>query len=67
MPSKKPINYRVLNEELETILEVLQSGDLDIDEAVNKYERGIEIVKDLQKYLKEAENKVTKVKKSFDQ
>ena len=67
MPSKKPINYRVLNEELETILEVLQSGDLDIDEAVNKYERGMEIVKDLQKYLKEAENKVTKVKKSFDQ
>lgn len=59
------INYQVLNVELETILADLQSGELDIDEAVKKYQRGNEIIQDLQKYLKEADNKVKKAKADF--
>lgn len=61
----KDLNYRQLNQQLEEILDQLQGSDLDIDEAIKKYEQGMAIVKDLEKYLKEAENKVTKVKKSF--
>lgn len=58
----KHTNYRELSAELDEILGKLQDGELDIDEAVKKYQRGSEIVKELQKYLKEAENKVKKVK-----
>lgn len=57
----KSINYKKLNVELEDILNKLQSGELDIDEAIKHYERGQMIVKQLQTYLKTAENKITKV------
>lgn len=65
MSTETPTDYRNLNEELETLLNELQGGDLDIDEAVKKYQRGMEIVTELQKYLKDAENKVKKVKANF--
>lgn len=59
-------DYRALSEELDTILESLQTADLDIDEAIKRYERGMVIVKGLEAYLKNAENKVTKLKTRFD-
>lgn len=60
------INYQELSAELDTILTQLQSDDFDIDKAITLYERGIEITKQLESYLKNAENKVTKLKASFD-
>ena len=61
----KDIDYRKLSDELDTILEQIQSADLDIDEAVKHYERGLAIVKQLETYLKTAENRVTKVQAKF--
>lgn len=55
-------DYQSLSNELEIILSKLQSADLDIDEAVKAYERGIVIAKELEVYLKTAENKITKIK-----
>lgn len=62
----KEFDYQKLSEELDGILEHLQTADLDIDEAVKQYERGMQIVKELEAYLKAAENKVTKIKASFE-
>lgn len=59
-------SYQELNRELEEILSDLQSAELDIDEAVAKYERGMAIAKDLEAYLKDAENKITKIKANFE-
>jgi exodeoxyribonuclease VII small subunit len=56
------INYQKLSNELDDILERLQSSGVDIDEAIKLYERGQKIVKELRSYLKTAENKITKVK-----
>ncbi len=58
--------YQELNSELENILVKLQSDSLDIDEAVKLHERGTIIVKELEAYLKNAENKVAKIKASFE-
>lgn len=55
-------SYSSLQADLDEILNELQSGELDIDEAVKKYERGMKIVAELETYLKSAKNKVTKVK-----
>ena len=66
MANSKTTIYRQLSQELEEILDKLQSGDLDIDDAIKQYEQEMAIVQQLQDYLKQAENKVTKVKKSFD-
>ncbi len=60
--SNKKVNYRVLSVELDEILTKLQSNDLDVDEAIKLYERGMEVAKEIEKYLKEAENKITKIK-----
>jgi exodeoxyribonuclease VII small subunit len=59
-------DYQALSNELDTVLVKLQGGDLDVDEAVSLYERGMEIAKELEAYLKDAENKVTKVKASWE-
>jgi exodeoxyribonuclease VII small subunit len=64
--TEKEVNYRRLSGELDEILARLQSGELDIDEAVKLYGRGMSIVKELEEYLKSAENKVSKIKKSFE-
>lgn len=61
------INYQELSQELDTILAQLQSDDFDIDEALKLYERGIAITKQLESYLKTAENKVTKLAERFEE
>lgn len=65
MSSKKPINYRELSSELDTILGRLQTEELDIDDAMKKYERGVAIVAELEAYLQQAENKIVKIKKAL--
>lgn len=57
-------NYRELREELDGILLRLQSGDLDIEDATNQYERATKIVDKLEAYITTAENKIAKVKKA---
>lgn len=58
----KKLDFKTLNARLDEILAKLQSDDLDIDEAVSLYEQGIEVTKQLETYLQQAENKVTKIK-----
>jgi exodeoxyribonuclease VII small subunit len=64
--AEKKIDYKRLSSELDEVLGKLQSADLDVDEAVKAYERGMEIAKELEAYLKEAENKVTKIKADWE-
>ncbi len=64
MPQNK--SYQDLKKELDDILRVLQSDAVDVDEAMQAYERGMEVVASLEEYLKDAENKITKLKERFD-
>ena len=64
--TKNSPDYRELSNELDDILESLQTSELDIDKAIRDYERGMIIVKQLDDYLKSAENKITKIKTRFD-
>ena len=66
MTMKADINYQELSTELDTILAQLQTNDFDVDEALKLYERGVTISKQLESYLKDAENTVTKLKASFN-
>lgn len=61
MTSKKIIDYKALNIELETILTSLQSGELSIDNALKVYSRGQKIVTELQSFLETAENHIKKI------
>lgn len=57
----KSFNYRELMQELDLVLVKLQSDDVDVDEALGLYERGVAITKQLEQYLKTAEHKVSKI------
>ncbi len=60
------INYHELSSELDQILSRLQSEEVALDEAVQLYERGIAITKLLERYLRQAENKVQKIKAELE-
>lgn len=64
--SKKPtIDYASLKAELDSVLAELQREDLDVDIALKHYERGLELVQQLETYLTTAENRVTELKARF--
>ncbi len=44
--------------ELESIVGALESGSLDLEESMGRYERGIGLLRDLQGRLRDAEHKV---------
>ena len=62
---QKPIDYQALQAELEQIVTSLQQPELDIDVALKQYEQGLTIIKQLETYLSEAENKVVELKAKF--
>jgi exodeoxyribonuclease VII small subunit len=65
MATKQSSSYQSLSVELDDIMSRLQREDIDVDEAVQLYSRGMEVVRELQTYLKSAKNKVEKIKLKF--
>jgi exodeoxyribonuclease VII small subunit len=63
--AKPPVNYETLKNELDDIMLELQREDLDVDKALEYYQRGLELVQALESYLKTAENTVKELKAKF--
>lgn len=60
----KSINSRL--QELEAVLAWFDSDDIDLDEALDKFETGSQIVSDIRERLNEVHNKITVLEKRFD-
>ena len=54
--NSKSIESRLTD--LETILEELESGDLELDQALKKFEQGVKLSRECQKTLEDAELKI---------
>ncbi len=65
--SEKKVSTQEKMKQLETIVEWFESDDVDIDEALQKYEEGLKLVNELQKDMKTSKNKFIKLQKSFEQ
>jgi exodeoxyribonuclease VII small subunit len=52
-------NYEESISELEEIVEKLEKGDLPLDEAIDQFQKGVELSKYCSKKLDEAEKKIT--------
>ncbi len=61
----KQVNFSTAFEELEKITEWFEQGDVDLDEGLKKFERGLELAKACKEKLSEVENKVKEIKKKF--
>ena len=56
--AKKKVTYKELMEKLEGIIENLETGEISVEESMEKYEEGVQITKDLLEILNKAEEKV---------
>ncbi|NBC22902.1 MAG: exodeoxyribonuclease VII small subunit [Gammaproteobacteria bacterium] len=54
----KDINLEQALGELESLVEEMESGDLPLEEAMKKFERGITLTRECQTALRDAEQKV---------
>lgn len=54
--------YSVALKELEEITEYLEGSDVDLDEAIKRFERGSELALEIETHLREAENKIKTIK-----
>lgn len=53
--------------ELEGIIDWFEKEEVDLEEGLKKFERGLELAKKCKERLKEVENKVTEIKAKFGQ
>ena len=63
MKKKQEINLSKAFEELEEINAWFQGEDFDLEAALKKYTRGMELVHACEEQLKQAENKIIEIKK----
>jgi exodeoxyribonuclease VII small subunit len=63
--AKKPAFEEAL-EELETIAQKLESGELTLDESIQYYEKGVALAKFCRQKLEEAERKIEILQKQPD-
>jgi exodeoxyribonuclease VII small subunit len=59
--TKTTKTYAQLRQELNECLMWFEQDGLDVDEAITKYDQAIALTKELEQYLKTAENKIKKL------
>jgi exodeoxyribonuclease VII small subunit len=59
---KNPKSYKEMSAELANVLAWFDEADIDLDEAVKKYEQASLLLDEMENYLKTAENKIKKIK-----
>ena len=63
----KLFNFSQAYKELEEIIGWFEREEVDLEEGLKKFERGLELAKNCKERLKEVENKVTEIKVRFGQ
>lgn len=59
--SKKNMKFEDKVKELEDIISALESGDVSLDDSINKYTEAMKLVKECDDELKSVEDKVNKI------
>ena len=61
MTKEKEIKFEEKLKELETIVNELESGDIDLDSSIEKYTNAMKLVKECDEKLKNVEEQVNKI------
>jgi exodeoxyribonuclease VII small subunit len=61
----KKANFAEAFKELEGIVQWFEASEVDLEEGLKKFERGLELAKKCRSRLAEVENKVTQIKEKF--
>ncbi len=62
---KKDFSFKKAFEELRKITAEFEAGEIDLEEGLKKFERGLELARLCRERLKETENKIIEIKKKF--
>jgi exodeoxyribonuclease VII small subunit len=65
MTTPKPFEFEKALKELEDITTWFESSDVDLDQGLVKFERGMELAGQLKSHLATVENRVEKIKQRF--
>jgi exodeoxyribonuclease VII small subunit len=65
MSTPKPFEFEPALKELEQIAAWFESSDVDLDQGLVKFERGMELANELKTHLAAVENRVEKIKQRF--
>lgn len=63
--SKKSLSKQLAD--LDALMAWFDQADIDLDEALKKFDQGVKLAEQIRKQLAEAENKITVLKQRFDQ
>ena len=66
MSTTKKESYKNLRRELDELLAWFEQEEIDIDEAVTKYQAALGIQEKLETYLKDAQNTIQKLKQRHE-
>jgi exodeoxyribonuclease VII small subunit len=58
MATESTLNFEAALEELEQLVERMETGELSLEESLKAFERGVALTRDCQKALKDAELRV---------
>ena len=58
MATEPTVNFEAALEELEQLVERMETGELSLEESLKAFERGVALTRDCQKALKDAELRV---------
>ncbi len=64
MATAKPFRFDKATEDLERLVEQLESGSLSLEKALETFEKGVKLTRECQKALQSAEQKVQILMKS---
>jgi exodeoxyribonuclease VII small subunit len=67
MPSKNELTLQQQLAELDEVLAWFDRSDIDLDEALAKFDHGVKIAESAKSKLTELENKISVLKQRFDQ
>ncbi|HET6622780.1 MAG TPA: exodeoxyribonuclease VII small subunit [Candidatus Saccharimonadales bacterium] len=65
MPEKN--NLKTDLKDLQAIVDWFEADDLDLDQAIAKFDEGVKKADDIKKQLEQLENKITVLKQRFDE
>ncbi len=65
-PEKEKFNFTKAFQELEKIVQSFESEQSDLDEGLQKFERGLALAKQLKAKLQDVEQKIETIKQKFD-
>jgi exodeoxyribonuclease VII small subunit len=68
MAKKNPTrSYKQMSDDLNVLIEWFESEEVNLEQAIEKYEQAMQLIDEMEDYLKTAQNKLKKITSKFSE